>query len=54
MMTILIMTMTIANKDDKGAINWQCLFTLIMANTEDLIAVSNSKDDWMADDTMDG
>ena len=32
MMTILIMTKTVANKDDKGAINWQCLFTLIMAD----------------------
>ena len=54
MVTILIMTMTITNKDDKGAINWQS--HLIMGDSggsDGSVNKSNSKDDWMADNTMD-
>ena len=57
MVTILIMTMTIANKDDKGAINWQCLSTLIMGDkggSDGSVNKSDTNDDRMADNTMDG
>ena len=45
MVTILIMTMTITNKDDKGAINWQS--HLIMGDSggsDGSVNKSNSKD----------